>query len=67
MKKRVKKLGLHRETLRNLQHRQLSNGVGAADTDTSCNCRALTGCECYTQDVGCTLPPSAAFATCSPC
>jgi hypothetical protein len=67
MKKRLKKLGLHRETLRNLQHHQLSRGVGASDLDTSCACHGLTGCDCYTQDAGCTTPPSAAFATCSPC
>jgi hypothetical protein len=64
MRKPIRKLGLHRETLRNLQFGQLKAGVGAADSDTSCNCRYITGCECYTQDMACTLPPTAVYATC---
>ena len=55
MKKRVKKLSLHRETLRHLQNVPLGMVVGG--TNTSQECFQATGCECNTQDAGCTVPP----------
>lgn len=38
MKKRVKKLQLHRETLRNLSEDQLNQVVGASRTDPNSTC-----------------------------
>lgn len=52
MKKRLKKLILSRETLRNLSSSEALAALGAA-TNTSCRCRLETGCECETQ--GCTV------------
>jgi hypothetical protein len=62
MKKRVTKLSLHKETLRDLQSRELFQAAGAGTTSFRCE---PTGCDCATQGVGCTLPPSACFGTCS--
>lgn len=62
MKKRVKKLSLHKETLRDLQGRELLQAAGAAVTSQRCE---ATGCDCPTAGVDCTLPPSACFGTCS--
>jgi hypothetical protein len=53
MKKRVKKLILNRETLRNLTRRESKAVLGAGSNDTSCRCRERTGCDCATD--GCTL------------
>jgi hypothetical protein len=53
MKKRLKKLTLNRETLRDLSHRDAKAVLGAASYDTSCRCRIQTGCDCETQ--GCTI------------
>jgi hypothetical protein len=66
MKKRVKKLGLHRETLRHLQVHALSAAAGGTGSyPTSCECFIATGCECESQAPDCTLPPSACLASCS--
>jgi len=62
MKKRVKKLSLHRETLRTLGG-NLRGVAGGGTFDTSCKCDEPTGCDCPTGP-GC-YPPSACFATCS--
>jgi hypothetical protein len=64
MKKRVKKLGLHRETLRHLQDPSLERIVGGGTT-TSQACDQATYCECESQGPACTLPPSACLASCS--
>lgn len=64
MKKRLTKLHLHRETLRNLQTTDLSRIAGGG-TQTSCACEQATGCECDSQGAGCTLPDTACFGTCS--
>ena len=53
MKKRLKKLTLSRETLRNLSNREILAAQGAASYDTSCRCRIETGCDCATN--GCTI------------
>ena len=62
MKKGMKRLILHRETLRNLS--ALMAVVGG-DTNTSCACEQATGCDCASQDPACTLPGSAAVGTCA--
>lgn len=53
MKKRLKKLTLSRETLRDLTTGENAAVVGANTNPTSCKCRLETGCECATQ-AGCT-------------
>ena len=51
MKKRLKKLTLGRETLRNLSDRDARAALGAATGDTSCRCKEQTGCGCGTETV----------------
>jgi len=64
MKKHLKKLSLHRETLRTLGG-SLRGVAGGATTDTSCKCEVATGCDCPSvQETGC-YPHSACFGTCS--
>ncbi len=66
MRKRVVKLQLHRETLRNLQAHELSVAVGGTDSvHTSCECFIATGCDCASQGPACTLPYTACLASCS--
>ena len=65
MKKQIKRLSLHRETLRHLKINNLVLVVGGTDTTgctepnvTSMPCIYATECECYT--IGptfCCLPP----------
>ncbi|MFL6232725.1 MAG: class I lanthipeptide [Thermoanaerobaculia bacterium] len=64
MKKRIQRLYLSKETLRNLQASNLA-GIAGGTAQTSMECLQATGCECYTQDPGCTLPQTACFGTCS--
>jgi hypothetical protein len=66
VKKRIQRLYLNKETLRNLQAPTLA-GVAGGTAQTSMECLIATGCECYTQDPGCTLPYTACFGTCSGC
>jgi hypothetical protein len=58
MKKHVKRLALHRETLRNLS--DLTKVVGGGQT--SVDCRGF--CD-ESQGGGCTLPDTAALGTCA--
>ena len=62
MKKRTTRLILHRETLRNLS--VLAGVVGGDPNPTSFACLNGTGCECASQDPGCTLPQTADFGSC---
>jgi hypothetical protein len=64
MKKQIKRLSLHSETLRHLQINSLVHAVGGS-FPTSTECIIATGCECNTQDPACTLPPTACLGTCS--
>jgi hypothetical protein len=60
MKKSVRKLGLHRETLRHLQSGALrdAQGAGVAQSNwTSCECEWPSGCAC----------DSTPFYTCDSC
>jgi hypothetical protein len=61
MKKSVKKLALHRETLRSLQERSLMKVPGGVPTGPFQ--REPTGCDCYTNT--CPPPDTGCFATCS--
>lgn len=53
MKKRLKKLTLSRETLRDLSSHDAKAAHGAVSQGTSCDCRRLSGCDCETE--GCTI------------
>jgi hypothetical protein len=64
MKKQIKRISLHRETVRHLQIDSLAHAVGG-NFPTSAECIIATGCECNTQDPACTLPPSACLRSCS--
>lgn len=57
MKKRNRRLSLHRETVRNLGGDDLRRIVGG---DTTANCEEASHCACPD-----TLPPSACFGSCS--
>ena len=48
MKKKAKKLTLHRETVRNLAGSDLNRAAGG--TDTSGFCLEASGCECVVSD-----------------
>lgn len=52
MKKRLKKLALSRETLRDLSNHDAKAAFGAV-SNTSCACRRESGCDCETE--GCTI------------
>ena len=64
MKKRMKRLALHRETLRNLS--VLARVVGGDPNPTSYACFEGTGCDCDTQ-VPCTMASVAGDNTCATC
>jgi hypothetical protein len=63
MKKHVKKLTLHRETLRTLGG-DLRGVAGGGTFDTSCRCEVATGCDCPTNSPDC-YPATGCFASCS--
>jgi hypothetical protein len=64
MKKRMKKLALHRETLRSLQGSETQEVAGGSG-DTSCQCFQATGCDCASQGGTDCYPPTACLGTCS--
>jgi hypothetical protein len=64
MKKQMKRLIVHRETLRHLSDfAGVMGGTGAAETSAAC--KAPTGCDCGSEGGGCTLPATAALGTCA--
>jgi len=63
MKKQVKRLRLHRETLRKLQSAELNRIAGG--TATSMECFYATGCDCASQGGPDCYPPTACLGTCS--
>jgi len=67
MKKNVRKLTLHRETIRTLERSDFRHVMGAAVTinDTSCACEEATHCECASEGGTDCYPHSACFGTCS--
>ena len=62
MKKSMKKLTLHRETLRSMEERKLQDAAGGDSVGLGHPFQE-TGCPCYTAN-NC-YPPSACFGTCS--
>lgn len=64
MKKTVKRLALHRETLHYLG--ELSRVVGGSE-ETSVLYKTPSHCDCASEGGGCTLPATAAFGTCASC
>jgi hypothetical protein len=64
MKKRLRKLALSRETLRDLSSRDAKAAFGAV-SNTSCACRRESGCDCETEGCTITCPvPCATIAYC---
>ena len=64
MKKRMKKLSLHRETLRSLQGSEAKDVAGGSHA-TSCECFFATGCDCASQGGTDCYAPTLCFGTCS--
>lgn len=62
MKKSMKKLTLHRETLHSLEERKLQNAAGGISIGKQDPFQE-TGCPCYTGD-NC-YPPTACYGSCS--
>ncbi len=62
MRKSMKKLTLHRETIHSLEERRLAKAAGG-DSRGLQDPFQETGCPCYTGN-NC-YPPSACFGTCS--
>ena len=65
MKKRSRKLTLHRETVRNLGGGDLRRIVGGTGGDTTEACEEASHCACPSEGGTECYPPSACFGTCS--